>query len=109
MAPHEVVGSPILARAIDNFNLFFGQIKKVFYTSNFLIQTLVSSSLNTQTRLSPFLIFNLSAISWGIVVFNESDLVVLNPVFVMYAIFYSLHYVIKLVILYLFNKLYINY
>lgn len=81
MAPHEVVGSPILARAIDHFYLFFVDFKKrINQRFNFLIHTLSSSY--THTSVSPLFRFSLSTISWGIVVFNESDLVVLYPIFV---------------------------
>lgn len=42
IAPHAVAGSPILARAIDNFNIFLNKIKKINYKSNFSTETLPS-------------------------------------------------------------------
>ena len=68
MAPQEVAGSPILARAIDNFKLILLGKKEKSYNFNFLIQTLFLSSSTTHTRLSPFDNPNCSTISLGIVV-----------------------------------------
>ena len=67
MAPHEVAGSPIVAIAIDNFNLLILGKKEKNYNFNFLIQTLFSSPI-THTKLSPFDNPSLSTTSLGIVV-----------------------------------------
>ncbi len=100
MAPHEVAGSPILARAIDYFYLFLNDLKKEKnHKSNFLTPTLFSSQYHI--RVSPFFKFSLSTISCGIVVFNESDLFVLYPIFVSNFILNHSINVINLIILFL--------
>ena len=98
MAPHEVAGSPMLARALDNFYLFLNDFKKENnHKSNFLIQTLSSSQI--QINVSPLFNSNFSTTSDGIVVFNESDLFVLYPIFVNCFITNHSIFVINLIIL----------
>ena len=70
MAPHEVAGSPILARAIDNFNPFFKQLKK-FYL--FLATYSVMSSIT----ISLIVLCFLAAITFSSV-FNSSSIVICN-------------------------------
>ena len=106
IAPHEVAGSPILARAIDKFKLILNKIKKINYKFNFSTETLSSSQ--TQIRVSPFFNCNFSTTSEGIVVFNESDLFVLYPIFVNRFITNHFINIINLVILFLVIQIYIN-
>lgn len=69
IAPHEVAGFPILARAIDKFKLVLNQIKKINY--NFSTVIIPVSSLSTHLILSPAVSSNFSTISRGIPQRNE--------------------------------------
>ena len=57
MAPHEVVGSPILARAIANFKLFLNDFKKIYY-----LCSLTYSFINWVT-ISLTVVFSFNAIT----------------------------------------------
>ena len=69
IAPHEVAGSPILARAIDHFYSFLNKIKKINY--NFSTVIIPVSSLSIHLILSPAVNSNFSTISRGIPHLNE--------------------------------------
>ena len=69
MAPHEVVGSPILARAIDYFYRVSNRLKKYngWFYSNFLTITDISPSVIStfQSILSPACTLSTLTISLG--------------------------------------------
>ena len=74
IVPKRMGSTNILANAIDKFNSFFNDEKKLnqFYNSNFSINTsLLSDSIHF--ILSPFFISNASTISFGMVHLNEFD------------------------------------
>lgn len=75
MAPHEVAGSPILARAVDNFYRVLFTLKKNCnkYYSNFLTMTDISPSVTStcQSILSPGFTSKTLTISLGNPTFND--------------------------------------
>lgn len=72
IVPKRMGSTNVLANAIDKFNLFFNDEKKLnqFYKSNFSTVTFPVSSI-THLTLSPGSMFKWSTISFGIPHLNE--------------------------------------
>jgi len=95
IAPHEVVGSPILARAINNFNPFFKQLKK-----NYLF--LATYSVMSSITISLIGLCFLAAIIFRSV-FNSSSIVICNfdsLIFITSVLFFLVFYICVIMYLY---------
>ena len=74
MAPHEVVGSPILARAIDNFYRVSNLLKKICVYSFFMVTTISSfCEFTSQDNLLLSVNSSIPTISDGMVVLNDFE------------------------------------
>ena len=74
MAPHEVVGSPMLARAIANFYTIRTKLKKICVYSFFMVTTISSfCELTSQDNLLLSVSSSIPTISDGIVVLNDFE------------------------------------
>lgn len=74
MAPHEVAGSPMLARAIDNFYNVSLDLKKICVYSFFMVTTISSfCELTSHDNLLLSVNSSIPTISDGIVVLNDLD------------------------------------
>ena len=74
MAPHEVAGSPILARAINFFYRVSNRLKKICVYSFFMVTTILSfCELTSQDNLLLSVSSSIPTISDGMVVLNDFE------------------------------------